>query len=174
MILCASLALSGCATTRHLHGYKVGEMEYMSFEDLDDANALKMVVMFHNVPAETYEESVAKNLTIGTYTELLKNRKSKYLKESGVFEIAYEKINLKKWEAEDLLAVFEALEIKSNKYKFMPVSTLKAEENAERIIHLTSMSLIASEFRGRVNAQRAWGFLGQALTVALGIALSVI
>lgn len=174
ILLCASLLLSGCASTKFAHGYKIGEKEFVQFKDLNDENALKMVVLLHNVSAETYEEGVAKNLTIEEYTKLLKKRNSKYLKESGVFELAYDKINFNEWGDEDLLTIFEALERKSNKYKYEPVSSLTDQENASRIVHFAGMAMIAKELKKRTNTQRAWAFISNALTVALGVALAFI
>jgi hypothetical protein len=174
ILLCASLLLSGCASGKYAHGYKVGEQEFVAFDDLSDENALKMVVLIHNVPAETYEEGVAKNLALKEYTGLLKKRNSKYLKESGIFELTYDKINFNEWDDEDLLTIFEALERKSNKYKYTPVSSLTDKENAARIVHFTGMAILAKELKKRINTQRAWAFVSNALTVALGVALAFI
>lgn len=173
-MLCASLALSGCATTMQNHGYKVEGKEYVNFEDLDDDHALKMVVMLYNAPAETYEESVAKHLSIEKYTELLKKRNSKYLKNSGVYDLKYEKIDIKKWTDEELLVVYDTLDIKSKRHKYMPVSSLTEEENTKRIVHLTAVDIIAKELKGRANTRQAWGFVANALAIAASIAVSII
>ena len=171
--LCLSAA--GCATTKsHQYGYKVEGREYRKFADLSDEDATKVVVSFFNVPDEIYEDSVAKYLTIQKYMEILEKRKSEYIENSGIFGLAYKEIDLKLWNDQDLVTVYEALERRTIEYRYAPVATLTERENALRICRLTGMNCLIDELRRRKNTREAWGVAAQLVTVALQVALSMI
>ncbi|MEA3489385.1 MAG: hypothetical protein U9R44_03460 [Candidatus Omnitrophota bacterium] len=174
LFFCLCALLSGCATTKHHYGYKLEGKEYKTFAELDDEHALMMIVMIFNVPAETFEDGVAKNITISRFMETLGKRKSAYLKNSGVFGLAHEKVELKNWNDDDLLAVYNALEPKVSAHYLKPVSELSDRENAARIVRLTGMSAVVSELRKRSNTRQAWNVLAQVLVVALNVALAAI
>lgn len=175
LIAVLSLALAGCATTKtQQYGYKVEGKEYRKFEELNDDEAMKVVISFFNVPEETYEDGVAKGLTIEKYMGVLEKRKSKYIKDSGIFSLAYQEIDLKLWNDQDLVTVYEALERRTIEYRYAPVATLSERENALRICRLTGMSCLVSELRRRKNTQEAWGVVAQVLTIGLQVALSML
>jgi len=170
--LCGSL--TGCATTRQQLGYKVEGKEYKTFEELDDDKALKMVVMIYNVDTNSEEEIVAKNITLTKYMRMLKGRNSKYLKESGVFDLSYEKIYLNKWHDEDIMRVFKYLQSQPEKYDFETAAELPEQLNARRIVYLTAMVSIAEEAKKRDSTRYAMDMFGNFLGIALAVAVSLI
>lgn len=165
---------SGCATTRLPKGYKVGGEELVRFKDLSDDQALKMVVLIYNVKPELWEDEISRSLTLEEYLKLLKKRHSKYVKSSGIFELEYKKERLNKWSDEDLLKILKALDSKSQDYYEVTAGELSERENAVRIMRLTGMSVIVNELKKRTGTRTAMQVFGQALTVALSIALAVI
>lgn len=148
--------------------------ELVRFKDLSDDQALKMVVLIYNVKPELWEDEISRSITLSEYMALLKKRHSKYVKNSGIFDLEYKKENLKKWSDEDLLKIFNALDSKSRNYYEMTAGELSERENAVRIMRLTAMSVIVKELKTRTGTRAAMQVLGQALTVALSIAISVI
>ncbi len=167
-------AISGCASTKAHYGYKVDGQQYASFKELDDEQSLKMVVMLYNVPTETYEDKTAKNITITKYMELLQKRKSDYIAGSGVFDLQYEKIDLKVWPEDDLISVYRALAEKPGVYDHQTTHELSENDNATKIVRLTGMEEIVRELRNRQNTRQAWSILAQVLTIALNVALAAI
>jgi hypothetical protein len=173
MVLC--LLVTGCATTKHYkHSFKIEGKEYKKFKDLDDEQALQMVVMFYNVPEETYEDGVARGLTLEMYMEALEKRKSEYLKSSGVFDLAYKKVELKTWDDQNLVNVYDALEKKVINQGFRLISELSERESAVKIVRLTGMNSIVQELKNRQITREAWGVAAQLLTVALQVALTAL
>ncbi len=170
--LCCSL--TGCATTRQQLGYKVEGKEYKTFEELDDDKALKMVVMIYNVNTNSEEEITAKNIALTKYMKILKARNSKYLKESGVFDLSYEKIYLSKWHEEDLVRIFKHLQYQPEKYDFETTTELTEQQNTRRIVYLTAMVALAEEVKNRDNTRYAMDMFGNLLGIALAVAVSVI
>ncbi len=174
IVIALCFSLTGCATTRQQLGYKVEGKEYKTFEELDDDKALKMVVMIYNVNTNSQEEIAAKNIALTKYMRILKGRNSKYLKESGVFDLGYEKIYLNKWHDEDLRRVFKYLQSQPEKYDFETTAELTEQQNTRRIVYLTAMVSIAEEVKKRDNSRYAMDVFGNMLGVAIAVAVSLI
>jgi hypothetical protein len=170
----AGLLLSGCATARYDHGYRVEGRTYHTFEDMDDDTALKMVAAVYNVHARSYTEQIAKDLTLETYLDVLRKRNSGYIDTSGIYDVPYDPVDLSTMPSEDLVRVFEELEKEYQRYRHADISALSDARSARRVINLTGMHEIAGELQRRDNTRRAWAFLGQALQVALSVAVSAI
>lgn len=175
LFLIPAFILAGCASTRLTHGYKVEGQQIAEFENLSDELALKMVILIYNTTTDGFSEETAKSITLDKYIILLDKRKSKYLEDSGVFDLTYEKIDIKKWSDQDLIKVFEELRAETMlKYQHRTISHLTEEENAHRIIHLTGLKEIARELKARENTRYAWDIAGQVLATALSVAVSII
>ncbi|MBD3295894.1 MAG: hypothetical protein GF392_00815 [Candidatus Omnitrophica bacterium] len=170
----AGLLLSGCATARYDHGYRIEGRTYQSLGDMDDDTALKMVAALYNVHARSYTEQIAKDLTLETYLEALRQRNSDYIDTSGIYDVPYDRVDLSGMPSEDLVRLFNELEKEYPRYRHVDISSLSEARSARRIIGLTGMYEIAGELRRRDNTRRAWAFLGQALQVALSVAVSSI
>lgn len=172
-VLCFSaLVFSGCATMRYPTSYKVEGKEVSEFKELDDDKALKLVVMIYNVKTTEWEEGIARNISLGEYINLLGKRSSVYLKKSGIFEVKYDRIDLKKWKDEDLLKLYDALMPKAERYYIEAAPGLSETENAERIMYLTALSAVHTELEKRDNTRSAVSIAGQVLMGALTVALS--
>ena len=173
-VTCLVLASSGCATTRLPLGYKVEGKEYISFKDLGDDQAMKMFALIYNIKTDEWADGVAKSLALSEFRELLKKRKSKYIKSSGIFDVEFEKVDLKKWTDHDLVKVYEALEPKAKAYYESSAANLTEEENATRVMYLTAMSAIVKDLQKRETTRSAMQVAGEVLTIALSVALSLI
>lgn len=170
----AGLLLPGCATARYDHGYRIEGKTYHSFRDMDDDTALKMFAAIYNVHARSYTEQIAKDLTLETYLEALRERNSEYIDTSGIYDVPYDRVNLVNMPSEDLVRLFDELEKEYPRYRHVDIAALSEARSARRVIALTGMYEIAGELKRRDNTRRAWAFLGQALQVALSVAVSAI
>ena len=169
------MILTGCASLKHQKmGYKVDGVEFKTFKDLSDEQALKVTVMVYNVAGETPEEKIARSITLSEMIELLKKRKSAYLKNSGIFDMTYEEVDLKSWSDDDLTKVYHALKNRVDISNYRSISSLTEEENAHRIVYLTGMTAIVAELQKRDNVRQTWSVVGQVLMTALSIAVSAI
>lgn len=154
--------------------YKVAGTEVKEFQELDDEKALKLVALIYNVRQETWEGGVAKNLALQEYIGLLAKRNSKYLKNSGIFQITYDEVDLKTWKDNDLIKLFESLEPKASAYYMDSAPELTETQNAERVVYLTAETAIAMEMKRRNNTRNAVTIASQVLMGILTVALSAL
>lgn len=159
---------------RYPRHYKVEGREVRDFKELDDDKALKLVVMIYNIRTQYWEESIARNISLGEYINLLALRKSAYLKKSGIFEVKYDKINLKIWKDNDLLRLYDALIPRTERYYAEMGPELTEAQNTERIMYLTALSAADTELKRRENTRNAVTIAGQVLLGALTVALSML
>lgn len=169
-----SLSLSGCATMNYPTAYKVEGKEYAQFKELDDDRALKLVALIYNVQTETWEDGIARSVALEDYLALLAKRRSKYIKNSGIFEAKYDKVKLSAWKDEDLIKLFEALSPKADAYYMDAAPELTEVQNAQRIVYLTAINAIDTEMKKRRNTKSAISIAGQVLVSALSVALAMI
>lgn len=172
MVICT--ALCGCATMRYPAAYKVEGKEFREFKELDDDKALKLVALIYNVKGENWEDNIARSVTLGEYLELLRKRKSQYIKKSGIFNIKYDKVQLSKWKDEELEKLYNLLVPKADGYNMEFASKLTETQNAERIVYLTAISAVIKELERRDNTNKALAMVSQVLVTALSVALSMI
>ena len=174
LLACVCVITSGCATMRYPSAYKVAGIEVKKFEELDDEKALKLIALIHNVNHENWEDNIARSLALQKYLDLLTKRKSKYIKDSGVFDMTYEKVNLTKWADDDLIKLYDTLETKAGAYYIDSAGELTETENTERIVYLTAQSAMATEMKKRNNTRNAASIATQVLGGILTIALSML
>ncbi len=172
MMLCLSALLTGCATMRYPHTYKVEGKEFKDFKDLDDDKALKVVALIYNVKHECSEDKEARSIALEEYLGLLARRNSPYIKNSGIFNEQYEKVKLSTYGDEELLALYQCLEPKAIEYSGL--GQLTEAQNAERIVYLTAMNAVVKEMKKRDITQKAIMIAGQVLSTALTVALAMI
>jgi hypothetical protein len=165
---------SGCATMRYPRAYKIEGKEYKEFKELDDERALKVVALIYNVKHEVWEDDIARSLALEEYLGLLAKRKSKYIKDSGIFDIKYEKAKISTWEDEDLVKLYDTLAPKADAYYIDSARELTETKNAERIVYLTAVNVIVKELKKRDITRKVVLLAGQVLTTALTVALSLI
>lgn len=173
MIL-AAVMLSGCATMRYPSAYKVEGREFKEFKDLDDERALKVVALIYNVKHESWEDGVARSLALEEFQGLLEKRSSEYVKKSGIFDIAYDKVKISAWSDEDLVKLYDCLAPKTACYYTDRAPELTEIQNAERITYLTAINSLVKELKKRDITRKAMAIAGQVLTTALTVALSMI
>lgn len=174
LLLCAVTVLSGCATMRYPSTYKVEGKEVKEFKDLDDDKALKVVVLIYNTKSDIWEDSIARSIALEEYLKLLKNRRSAYIKKSGIFNIKHDKVKVSKMKDEDLERLYDALIPKAEVYHMDSAPELSEVQNANRIIYLTAISSVITELKKRNNARNAISIAGQILVTALTVALQMI
>ncbi len=166
--------LSGCATMRYPHTYKVEGKEVKEFKDLDDDKALKAVVLIYNSKSDVWEDSVARSIALEEYLKLLKKRKSAYIKKSGIFNIKYDKVNVSKMKDGDLERLYDALLPRAEVYRMDSAPELSEIQNADRIIYLTAISSVITELERRDNTRNVISIAGQVLVTALTVALQLL
>lgn len=154
--------------------YKVEGVEAQKFVELDDEHALKIVALIYNVKHEEWEDGIARNLALEQYMALLKKRKSEYVEKSGVFDIKYDKVNLRKWKDADLVNLYRKLLPRSKDYYIDASAELNDRQNAERILYLTALNTVSTEINRRKNTRNAIEIASQLLVGALTVALSFI
>jgi len=172
LLVCLCALLSGCATMRYPHTYKVEGMEFAEFKDLDDEKALKVVALIYNVKHECSEDKMARDIALEEYLNLLSKRNSKYIKNSGIFDAQYEKVRLSTYGDEELLAFYQWLEPQALEYSGR--RDLTEAQNAERIVYLTAINAVVKEMKRRDITQKAIMIAGQVLSTALTVALAMI
>jgi hypothetical protein len=171
-MVCLWALLSGCATMRYPHTYKVEGKEFAEFKDLDDEKALKVVALIYNVKHECSEDKEARSIALEEYLGLLSKRNSQYIKNSGIFNEQYEKVRLSTYGDEELLALYQCLEPKALEYSGR--GDLTEGQNAERIVYLTAINAAVKEMKKRDITQKAIMIAGQVLSTALTVALAMI
>ena len=174
MMLCLCVFVSGCATMRYPSAYKVEGKEFKEFKDLDDERALKTVALIYNVKHECWEDGIARSVALEEYQKLLAKRKSQYVKNSGLFDIKYDKVNLSSWEDGDLIKLYDCLVPKANAYYVECAPELTEIQNAERIVYLTAIGAVVRELKKRDITDKAVAIAGQVLSAALTIAMALI
>ncbi len=173
-LLCACAIISGCATMRYPSAYKVAGTEVKDFKELDDEKALKLIALVYNVRHEEWEDGIARSLALQEYIAMLAKRRSQYLRNSGVFGISYDRVNLSKWNDEDLVKLYGRLKPKARAYYVDAAPELTEIRNAERIVYLTAVSAVSTEMRKRNNTRNAVTIACQVLAGALTVALSML
>jgi hypothetical protein len=149
-------------------------MEFKEFKDLDDDRALKLVALIYNVKTESWEEGIARGITLEEYLALLKKRNSEYVKKSGIFDIQYEKVKLTTWKDADLIKLYDCLASRASQSYVDRAPELTETENARRIICLTGTGAVMKELKKRDITQTVITVAGQMLAAALSIALAMI
>jgi hypothetical protein len=174
MTIFLCIALSGCATMRYPTCFKVEGKEFKEFKDLDDDKALKVLALIYNVQPVTYDDGVARSIAIEEYQELLSKRRSKYVVESGIFQIKYDKVDLRSWTSEDLQKFYQSMYPKAACYYQDAAPELSEKQNAERIVYVTAVNAAAKELKRRNSTDQAMTVAGQLLAGVLSIALAMI
>lgn len=168
------ILLCGCATMRYPCAYKVEGQEFKEFKDLDDERALKVVALIYNVKHEAWEDGIARSIALQEYQNLLSRRKSVYIKDSGIFNISYDKVKVSAWRDDDLIRLYDCLYPKACRYYEDAATDLTEAQNAERIMYLTAAGAVEKELKKRDVAAKAMSFAGQVLVGVLSIALGMI
>lgn len=174
LVLLLATMISGCATMHYPSAYKVEGQEFKKFKELDDDKALKVVALIYNVNHDEWEDSMARSLALEEYLNLLRKRKSKYIKGSGIFDIKYDKVKISRIKDRDLIKLYKALAPKADNYYMDSSQELTERENARRIVYLTAMGSIATEMKKRDNTRNAMSIASQVLLTAITVALQMI
>ena len=174
LLMILSIALCGCVTMNYPRAYKVEGKEFREFKELDDDKALKIVAMIYNVRHADWEGTMARNITLDEYINLLRKRRSLYIKKSGIFNIKYEKQKLSKWKKEELERLYDLLEPKTQNYYIETANALTEGQNAIRITYLTAMGCVVRELERRQNTDAVIGTAMQVIITALSVALQML
>ena len=175
LTLCISIAGAGCAGTKgNIIGYSEENPEAKKFKDLSDREALNMVVVIYNVEPRDNEDNLAKTIAIQTYMAEMKKRKSKYLKESGIFEVEVTEIDLKKWDDKKVAALYKYLDDKIYAGAWDRLSELPGDEKDLMVIRMTARDVLYKEGRTRDVVRQSAEVAGHVLMTALSIAASMI
>ena len=175
LVVLASVLISGCATMRYPRMYKVEGNEVREFKDLDDDKAIKAVVLIYNAKSDIWEEKMARSIALEEYLKLLKKRKSRYIKKSGIFNMKYDRVNVSKMKEEDLEKIYDALAPGAETYYMDSAAPeLTERQNVKRLVYLTAMSSIVTELEKRNNAKNVLSIAGQVLVTALTVALQIL
>lgn len=165
--------LPGCATMRYPRDYKVEGHEFREFKEMDDDHALKTVALIYNVRHDEWEDSIARSIALDEYLKLLAKRKSAYIKNSGILEVKYTKVDISAWTDDELEKLCDLLVPKAEAYYKEDVEGLSEIKNAERIVYVTALNSTMRELKKRSNTRDAimvaTQVLGAVVTIALGM-----
>jgi len=149
--------------------------EIKNFKDLDDDKALKVVALIYNAKSDIWEEDMARSIALEEYLKLLKNRRSRYIKKSGIFNIKYDRVNVSKMKDKDLEDLYDALNPIAETYRMDSAGPELTEiQNAKRLVYLTAINSVATELEKRDNTRSVIGVVGQVLITAVTVALQIL
>ena len=174
LLVSLSVLLSGCATMRYPTVYKVEGKEVKEFKELDDDQAVKAIVLVYNVKHDDWEGGIARSIALEEYLGLAKKRNSRYIKNSGVFDLKYDRVDISSWEDDDLRKLYAGLLPRARGFYMDSAAELTEIQNADRILYLTAINIVAKEMRKRKNADDATAIAGRILVGVLSVALSMI
>lgn len=171
MFLC--LALAGCATTTSRCGYMTGNVKEMHLKGLDGSQALALFHRVYNMPVKDREDEIAKDITITAFMKALKSMHSGEIRNSGVLKLQYNKINLRKWNSDDLMSIYRTLKDRMITDRDKTASSLgeKTEKENLEIMRLTALCSIGNEISRRDSAAGGWAVFGQVLGAATTLAV---
>lgn len=174
LIIALCFFVSGCATTGNKLAYDKNSEKFKLLDDVSDEKALETYILIYNVQPRTWEIETAKNLSLEEFLEALKKRKSKVIKESGVFELEYDAVDLSKWSDAQVLEFYDQMDaaVKNVHVPAIPEST--DDENALRIIYMTAREAVAKEGNRREGLRNLWMIFGKVANIALAVAISII
>lgn len=174
VILSLGLLSGGCASTGSKLAYDKQSDKYELLDDVSDEKALETYTLIYNVQPRTWELETAKNLSLEEFSEALKKRKSRFIKESGVFDLEYNKVDLKNWSDTQLLEFYDHLDARVKNIDISAIPESTDDENALRIIYMSARDRIAREGYRREGLRNFWTIFGQVINVALAVAISAI
>lgn len=159
---------------KYPRAYKVEGANFEEFSQIDDDKALKVVALIYNVKAGCWEEGIARSIALQEYLGLLAKRRSQYVKNSGIFDIKFEKVELAKWKDADLVKLYECIMPKAGAYYTDTAMELSEAQNAERIVYVTAVNAVLRELKKRDITAKTIEIAGHVLSTALMVALSLI
>lgn len=165
--------LAGCATAGTM-AFKEGSAECKKFKDLSDDEALKTVADLYNVVPETDKDGVAKNVALTEYFKELKARKSKYVDESGVYDLGYVEIDLRKWSDGEIVELYNYLESGIRKYESGKIEEMTGKDRSMMAIYMTARNAVYKEGKRRDLMSNITQIVGTVLVAALNVALAAI
>ena len=168
------LLLSGCATTGNKLAYDKHADKFKLLDDVSDEKALETYILIYNVQPRAWNIETAKNLSLEEFAYALKKRKSRLIKESGVFDLEYSKVDLSKWTDAQVLEFYDYLDASVKRVDINAIPESTDDENALRIIYMTARDAIAKEGYRREGLRNFWTIFGQVVNIALAIAASAI
>jgi hypothetical protein len=174
LILVFAITFTGCATTSTKLGYKKDSVEFREFKELSDDEALKMVAELYNVTPDNEKDGIAKNITLTEYMADLKKRKSPYIDASGMYELSYTEVDLRKWSDQEIVEFYKYLTQKVRGYERVNEVSLSERAKAIRVIHITARNAVYAEGKRRDIVRQLMEVVGTVLVTALNAALYMI
>jgi len=176
MTVAMCVSVYGCASTgNNAKGIYISEKaEYKEFKELTDQEAVDMVCRIYNVIARTRFEEMAKSIALSEYMKALGKRKSALVRDSGILNVEYEKVDIRKWTNDEIISFNSLLNARLAKYSTEPLAYLTDEENIERVVFLTARECVASDIKRRQGFEYGMGVAEMLLGAAASAALSFI
>ena len=154
--------------------FKEGSPEYKKFKDLSDDEALKTVADLYNVVPETDKDGIAKNVALTEYFKELKARKSQYVDGSGIYNLAYVEIDLKKWSDDEIVELYRYLESAMRKYESVKIEEMTGKDKSMMAIYMTARNAVYKEGKRRDLMSNITQIVGTVLVAALNVAIAAI
>lgn len=168
------IVLAGCATVGGGDTSAKADDGVKKFKKLSDEDALKTVVAIYNVKIDSPMDMTARNIAFDTYIGEIKKRRSKYLEDSGVFQLSYDQENIKKWTDRQIVETFRALETKTLEFEKAKAEDLTEEDRTMQLVRLTAMNAIYKEGAKRDLFRNIMEASMNALMIAASIAAAMI
>jgi hypothetical protein len=111
LVTAVCLAAAGCASSSNdiKSGYVTGEVRDTYLKDLDDTQAIDL---FKSVSAQKVsgkDDTLAKDITVTALIKALGTRKSSQIKDSGVLDTKHDKVDIKKWTDDEVVAFYNKM-----------------------------------------------------------------
>jgi predicted small secreted protein len=172
VILCCFLA-AGCSTTNTM-GFREGSGEQGKFKSLSDEEALAMVAEIYNVAPETEKDGIAKNIALAEYIKELKKRRSKYIEASGIYELGYVDVDIRKWSDTEIVEYYTYLSSRVKEYEAVKSLELTDRWKAEVSMYVTARNAVFQEGKRRDHVRQFVEIAGTVLVAALNAAIAAI
>ena len=172
-ILLIFFAMAGCATipknyTSIKHDVK------SELKGADNDKALKIGCLIYNAHAVTESEKTARRIAWTEYRKILSRKRSKAIKDSGVFQLKEEELNVKKMPLSSLIKTYKSIEDKAIYYRNLTSAERSEEDRGWQIIYATADKILIKESRRRDFMNQSMDIVVQILAIAASVAAAAI
>ena len=122
LLILICFGLSGCATISPQYGYSGKDLSDIHLKKFNDEQILILFDRIYNEPVKTKSENIAKDITVTAFMIALEHRsqQSSLIKDSGILNRPYKRVELNKWTDADLVDTYNSISEERDKMKAKP------------------------------------------------------
>ncbi|MDP8298501.1 MAG: hypothetical protein P9L88_01150 [Candidatus Tantalella remota] len=197
VFLSLCIMLTGCSSPRAGQSYMVENIKETHLKGLTDAQALEMFRRIYETPVDDPIDQSAKDITITAFLNAFRSMRSPEIRSSDVLKIKHKRVDLRKWNEQDLTNTYQGLDARLRRVKkkvsdpgaddekslywsvqdfssapALPedVSEKEKENTPLTIIRLTAMYSVGDELSQRGETAKGWSVFKSSLGLATSIA----